>query len=102
MNVNYWVHNKFGCVGMVLLGGGFGERLGIDGVKTGVPSDMNSMTNYIQLYIKILLAFQERARQQLSMHVQHYHLRPLHLNNYWKRIIILGWNFKIEQFAFCH
>eukprot|EP01083_Nonionella_stella_P095877 269290_1 len=58
---------QFGQCGFVLLGGGFGERLGFNGIKTGLPSEISTETSYIELYIKTLLAFQERASRDVLL-----------------------------------
>ena len=55
---------EFGRCGFVLLGGGFGERLGLKGntLETGLPSEITTMSSYMEWYIATLLAFQDRAR----------------------------------------
>ena len=53
---------QFGQCGFVLLGGGFGERLGFNGIKTALPSEITTNTSFLELYIRTLLAFQQRAR----------------------------------------
>ena len=52
---------QFGRCGFVLLGGGFGERLGFDGIKTALPSEITTATSFLELYIRTLLAVQQRG-----------------------------------------
>jgi len=48
--------------GFVLVAGGLGERLGYQGIKISLPSELVTERSFIQLYIDHILAFQERAR----------------------------------------
>jgi len=50
----------------VLVAGGLGERLGYDGIKISIPSEITTETSFIELYIRHILAFQARARRSLA------------------------------------
>ncbi|ETO28501.1 hypothetical protein RFI_08629, partial [Reticulomyxa filosa] len=49
--------------GFVLVAGGLGERLGYDGVKPELPSEITTETSFMELYVSTLLAFQARAQR---------------------------------------
>jgi UDP-sugar pyrophosphorylase len=46
-----------------MVAGGLGERLGYNGIKIALPSEITTETTYLELYIKNILAFQTLARQ---------------------------------------
>jgi len=45
----------------VLVAGGLGERLGYSGIKVELPVEQASETKYLELYVKSILAMQNRA-----------------------------------------
>ncbi|XXQ39996.1 UTP-monosaccharide-1-phosphate uridylyltransferase [Plasmodiophora brassicae] len=47
----------------VLVAGGLGERLGYQGIKISLPSEIVTEAPYIELYVQYILAYQARARQ---------------------------------------
>ncbi len=47
----------------VLVAGGLGERLGYSGIKLALPVETVTNTTYLELYIKYILALQERCRR---------------------------------------
>uniref|UniRef100_A0A7S1BAW7 UTP-monosaccharide-1-phosphate uridylyltransferase n=1 Tax=Corethron hystrix TaxID=216773 RepID=A0A7S1BAW7_9STRA len=51
---------ELGKCGFVLVAGGLGERLGYNGIKIGLPTEMTTETPYIQLYIETILAYQKK------------------------------------------
>lgn len=46
-----------------MVAGGLGERLGYNGIKIELPSEITTETCYLELYVKNILAFQARARK---------------------------------------
>jgi UDP-sugar pyrophosphorylase len=52
--------------GFILVAGGLGERLGYKGIKLALPSDITTETTFIELYIRNILALQERARRDTN------------------------------------
>lgn len=51
---------ELGSVGFVLVAGGLGERLGYNGIKVGLPTEMSTETCYLQFYIEYILAVQDK------------------------------------------
>ena len=60
---------ELGAVGVVLLGGGFGERLNAQRIKTALPSEVTTQRSYLELYISALLAFGRRCDAQIPFAV---------------------------------
>lgn len=46
-----------------MVAGGLGERLGYNGIKIALPSEITTETTFLELYVKSILAFQALARQ---------------------------------------
>ena len=51
-----------GEAAFVVVAGGLGERLGYEGIKLSLPSEVTTGASYLQLYVEYLLALQARAR----------------------------------------
>eukprot|EP00002_Diphylleia_rotans_P041041 TRINITY_DN9883_c0_g1_i1.p1 TRINITY_DN9883_c0_g1~~TRINITY_DN9883_c0_g1_i1.p1 ORF type:complete len:584 (-),score=131.60 TRINITY_DN9883_c0_g1_i1:115-1866(-) len=51
-----------GGVCFVLVAGGLGERLGYNGIKIAIPTDLITGKNFIQLYVEHILALQKRSQ----------------------------------------
>lgn len=51
--------------GFVLVAGGLGERLGYEYIKISLHSEISTETPFIQLYIKTILAYQERTGAEM-------------------------------------
>ncbi len=47
----------------VLVAGGLGERLGYNGIKIALPTEIVTETTFLQMYIQHILAFQAAARK---------------------------------------
>jgi len=50
-----------GACAFVLVAGGLGERLGFSGIKVALPTESTTGTCYLELYVKTILAFQEKS-----------------------------------------
>jgi len=58
-----------GC-SFVLVAGGLGERLGFSGIKVALPYQISTGEPYLKLYIRSILALQQRAAEVSSKSVQ--------------------------------
>ena len=47
----------------VLIAGGLGERLGYDGIKIGIQTELITLRPYIQLYIESIKAYEDRLKK---------------------------------------
>ena len=47
----------------VLVAGGLGERLGYDGIKIGLQTELLTLRPYIQLYIESIKAYEDRVKK---------------------------------------
>lgn len=57
-------------MGVILVAGGLGERLGYDGIKVGIPLDLVTGDVYLQKYVKEILALQRKAERRLGRKVR--------------------------------
>lgn len=48
----------------VLVAGGLGERLGYNGIKIGLKTELLTLRTYIELYIESILAYENRVRKK--------------------------------------
>jgi len=53
---------EYANTAFVMVAGGLGERLGYNGIKISLPSEITTGKSYIQMYIEHILAFQAQAR----------------------------------------
>lgn len=53
---------EMGASAFVLVAGGLGERLGYNGIKIELPTELVTETSFIAQYCQFLLAYQSRAR----------------------------------------
>lgn len=56
-----------GHTAFVLVAGGLGERLGYQGIKVELPSEITTEACFLSLYAQNILAFQSRARAAVSV-----------------------------------
>lgn len=54
----------------VLVAGGLGERLGYGGIKVALPSEIETMTMFLQLYVNSILAVQRVVQERLGKTVK--------------------------------
>ena len=50
----------------VLVAGGLGERLGYDDIKMAIPVELTTLTTYLGLYCRTILAIQQRSQREKS------------------------------------
>jgi UDP-sugar pyrophosphorylase len=55
---------EFANAAFVMVAGGLGERLGYNGIKINLPTELTTQTKYIALYVNSILAMQEQARAE--------------------------------------
>jgi len=53
--------HQIGKCAFVLVAGGLGERLGFNDIKIALPSETTTNTCYLELYIKTILAYQQKS-----------------------------------------
>jgi len=51
---------EMGKCAFVLVAGGLGERLGYNGIKLGLPTEIATETSYLQLYVDTIIALQNK------------------------------------------
>ena len=59
--------DEVGLCGFVLVAGGLGERLGYDGIKVELPTQMTTGVSYLELYCKQILHMQQRYVERLTI-----------------------------------
>lgn len=62
--------SQFHACGFVLVAGGLGERLGFSGIKVALPYQICTEEPYLKLYIRSILALQQRAEELSGKAVQ--------------------------------